>query len=168
MKHKRQSKINISYIKQKFLRIVMGAMGALMLLSAPNAFAFPTSGTCAMLATPPVPVGAPIPHNNTYNVLAMITFTSATTGTIDAFTAGVTYTGEIDGIAGFAGYTGLGLGLPLAITSPGVFNSPNSKTLEFTKHGDSQPTTMNAFSVNGDRTILIQGVSDPFSGVCQF
>ena len=153
-------------LKQKFLRTVMGGMGALMLLSTPHAFAiFPTSGTCAMLVTPPVPAGAVVPLYDTYNVLAMLTFTGAA-GTIDFSAVGVEYNGG--GAPHYPPFDELG-SAPLAITA-GLLPSADSKTLSFYRIvGDpGSLITINAFSVNGGRTILIQGANGPFSGVCQF
>jgi hypothetical protein len=145
----------------KFLRTVLGGIGAVMLLSAPHAFAFPTSGTCAMLVTPPVPVGASIPHGDTYNVLATMTFTGATTGTMDFHAAGVQYTSS--GVEYFPANDKTRLGLSVAI---GPSSLPGARGLSFTIDGTL--VTANAFAVNGDRTLLIQGATEPFSGVCQF
>ncbi len=147
-------------LKQKFLRTVLGGMGTLLLLSAPNAFAFPTTGTCAMLVTLAVPVGATPPHTKGYNILATLTFTSATTGTIEYTgtralyaTTGVTVAGNETG------------SWPMTIAAGPI---TGSKTFSFTDTVYSQTISGNMYAVNGDRTILVQGASDLFSGVCQF
>ena len=75
-----------SSLKQQLLRAFAGGVLAAALLPASNAFAvatFPTSGSCAMLVTMPVPYGKTLGTTSGYNVLAVITFTSATAGTID-------------------------------------------------------------------------------------
>jgi hypothetical protein len=147
-------------LNQKFLRTVMAGMGALLLLSAPNAFAFPTTGTCAMLVTQPVPYGATVPHSTGYNILATLTFTSATAGTIEYVGARATY--ATTGITAGAPNTG---SWPFTIAAGPI---DGSKTFSFTDTAYSQTISGNMYAVNGDRTILVQGANDLFSGVCQF
>ena len=149
--------------KQKFLRTVLGGMGVLALLSAPSAFAFPTTGTCAMLATQAVPYGADVfpPHEKGYNILATLTFTSATTGTVNYVNARATYatTGVTAGTAE--------IGSRSFTVAPGPI--PGSRT--FTLIDTAIPpinVIATMYAVNGDKTILIQGSNDLFSGVCQF
>ena len=146
--------------KQKFLRTVLGGMGALMLLSAPSVFAFPTTGTCAMLVTQPVPYGATVPHSKGYNILATLTFTSATTGTVSYVNARATYdtTGVTAGIPEIGSF-------PFTIATGPI---AGSKTFSFTDPIDSSTLTASMYAVNGDKTILVQGSNDLFSGVCQF
>ncbi|MEK6698622.1 MAG: hypothetical protein AABZ10_06200 [Nitrospirota bacterium] len=151
-------------LKQKFLRTVMGGTVALLLLSAPNAFAFPSRGTCAVLITAPVPVGATFPRSEIYNVLGKITFNSDTTATIDLLAVGAQYTEN--GVS--HGTDEFGSGLLVDIIAGGL-GSPESKTLTFIRpEKPDYPVVINAYSVNGGRTILLQGASSPFSGVCQF
>ena len=147
--------------KQKFLRAVLGGMGVLALLSAPSAFAFPTTGTCAMLVTKPVPYGATVPHDSGYNVLATLTFTSATTGTVSYVSARATYatTGVTAGTAE--------IGSRLFTVAPG----PIAGSMTFTLIDTATPpinVIATMYAVNGDKTILVQGANDLFSGVCQF
>ncbi len=156
-------------LKQKFLRTVLGGMGALMLLSVPNAFAapaFPTTGDCGMLVTMPVPAGVTPPLGDSYNVLARITFTGTATGTIDFNVVGALYTAT--GVRPSVGDSTAG-SLPLNITSGPPVLGPDSRTISFTDPGPPLSTvTANMYAVNGGRTILVQGTSEPFSGVCQF
>ncbi len=147
-------------LKQKFLRTVLGGMGTLLLLSAPNAFAFPTTGTCAMLVTQPVPYGAIVPHSTGYNILATLTFTSATAGTVNYFSARATY--ATSGTTAGTPETG---SWPFTIAAGPI---AGSKTFSFTDTVYSHTVSGNMYAVNGDRTILVQGASDLFSGVCQF
>ena len=147
--------------KQKFLRAVLGGMGVLALLSAPSAFAFPTTGTCAMLVTQPVPYGATVPHEKGYNILATLTFTGATTGTVSYVSARATYatTGVTAGTAE--------IGSRLFTVAPG----PIAGSMTFTLIDTATPpinVIATMYAVNGDKTILIQGSNDLFSGVCQF
>lgn len=147
-----------SNLKQKFLRSALGGMGALMLLSAPSAFAFPTTGTCAMLVTQPVPYGASLPHSTGYNILATLTFTSAVAGTVSYVSARANYA-----------ITGISAGTPeIGSFSFTVAAGPiaGSKTVTLNPGVDS--ITAHMYAVNGDRTILVQGSNDLFSGVCQF
>ncbi len=147
-------------LKQKFLRTVLGGMGALLLLSAPSAFAFPTTGTCAMLVTQPVPYGASLPHSTGYNILATLTFTSATAGTVEYVGARATYA-----------TTGVTVGTPETGSWPFTIAAgpiAGSKTFSFTDTTYGSTVTANMYAVNGDRTILVQGANDLFSGVCQF
>ncbi|HEY0721072.1 MAG TPA: hypothetical protein VGE50_07455 [Gammaproteobacteria bacterium] len=146
-------------LKQKYLRnLVCGAAG-MMLLSASNAFAFPTSGTCAMLVTKPVPAGALTPYNNTYNILATLTFTGATSGTVHFNAMGVTYDTTGPAVSVADSQTSTAAGLSFVITDGPI---PGSKLL------DGGNLKMNLYAVNGGKTILVQGASDLFSGVCQF
>ena len=150
--------------KQKFLRAVLGGMGVLALLSAPSAFAFPTTGTCAMLVTKPVPYGATVPHDSGYNVLATLTFTGATTGTISYVSARANYTD----LGVFADVVETRINLPFTIATGPI---PGSKTLTFTDSSTPGTTALvaNMYAVNGDKTIMVQGSNnDLFSGVCQF
>ena len=145
--------------KQKFLRAVLGGMGVLALLSAPSAFAFPTTGTCAMLVTQPVPYGATVPHEKAYNILATLTFTGATTGTVSYVSARANY--ATTGVT--AGTPEIGISLPFTIATGPI---AGSKTFSFTDTGSTVTASM--YAVNGDKTILVQGSNDLFSGVCQF
>lgn len=145
-------------LKHKVLYVVMGGIGALMSLSAPSAFAFPTSGTCAMLVTSPVPYGVSLPHSEGYNILATLTFTSATTGTVNYVDARANY--STTGVS--AGTPEIG-SFPFTVATGPI---PGSKTVTLNPDGD--PTIANMYAVNGDRTILVQGSNDLFSGVCQF
>jgi hypothetical protein len=147
-------------LKQKFLRTVLGGMGALMLLSAPSVFAFPTGGTCAMLVTQPVPYGASLPYSTGYNILATLTFTSATAGTVEYVGARATY--ATTGITAGTPNTG---SWPFTIAAGPI---AGSKTLSFTDTVYATTITANMYAVNGDKTILVQGSNDLFSGVCQF
>ncbi len=147
-------------LKQKFLRTVLGGIGTLMLLSAPSAFAFPTTGTCAMLVTQPVPYGASLPHSSGYNILATLTFTSAAAGTVNYFSARATYA-----------TTGTTVGTPETGSWPFTIAAGpigGSKTFSFTDTVYGTTVTANMYAVNGDKTVLVQGSSDLFSGVCQF
>ena len=151
-----------SNLKQKFLRSALGGMGALMLLSAPSAFAFPTTGTCAMLVTQPVPYGASLPHSTGYNILATLTFTSATGGTVSYVSRRATYT--TTGVSVGTTYSGT---FPFTIaTGPAAL--VGSKTFSFFDDVNGPTVSANMYAVNGDRTILVQGSNDLFSGVCQF
>lgn len=151
-----------SNLKQKFLRSALGGMGALMLLSAPSAFAFPATGTCAMLVTQPVPYGATDPHSKGYNILATLTFTSAMGGTVSYVSARATY--ATTGVTAGTPETG---SFPFTIaTGPAAL--VGSKTFSFTDTVYGSTVTANMYAVNGDKTILVQGANDLFSGVCQF
>jgi len=157
-----------SNLKQQFLRTVIGGALIAGMLPATNAFAalpaFPTSGSCAMLVTQPVPYGASLPANAGYNMLAIITFTSATAATIEFVatrlnyaTTGATVDPTHPSDAG------------VAVTITPVANGPTSgRRISFTPTGSPAALMANAIAVNGGSTILIQGESDAFSGVCQF
>lgn len=153
--------------KQKFLRAVIGGAMVAGLLPA-NAFAvaaFPTTGSCAMLITQPVPYGATVPFTSTYNIIAVFTFTGTTTGTADYNGVRATY-----GVGGFtiAPKVAGDNGLAIPVTIAPITGFPSARTLTFTPTGSPTPVTASAISVNGGSTLLIQGSSEPFSGVCQF
>jgi len=155
-----------SSLKQRLLCAFAGGVLAAALLPASNAFAvsaFPSSGSCAMLVTIPVPYGENLPASSPYNILAVITFTSATAGTIDYYANRVTY--DTGGVTEAAAETGSGVAVAIAsLASP----APSAaRSLTFTPTASS-PIVANAIAVNGGNTILVQGQNQPFSGVCQF
>lgn len=85
-----------SSLKQMFTRsIVAGALiVGLFPVSASAALpSFPSSGSCAMLTTMPLPVGETFPINGRgYNLLSVVTFTSTSGGTLDLNITKVNYT----------------------------------------------------------------------------
>ncbi len=158
-----------SNLKQKLLRAAAGGALIAGLLPVSNAFAvsaFPTSGSCAMLVTQPQPVAAAAPVTASYNVIALVTFTSATAGTISYHGVRVTYTATgYQVAAAAAGDSGNNLPItvaPLAGAPAGVMS------ITFTPTGAATPMSIVATAVNNGATILMQGQSDAFSGVCQF
>ena len=154
--------------KLKFLRTLIGGALIAGLLPVTNAFAvstMPTSGSCAMLVTQPVPVGVTAPFNDSgYNILAVLTFISATAGTIDYYETRVDYTAGGVAMNASASETGVAFAIaPLGGTAPAA-----ARSFTFTPSGGGGSLVANAIAVNGGNTILIQGSSVPFSGVCQF
>lgn len=156
-----------SGLKQKFIRSIVA--GALIVGLCPvSAFAalpsFPTSGSCTMLATMPLPVGETMPINGRgYNLLAVINITSATSGTLDLNIARVNYSA-----AGPTVTTPVQANaIPLTIASMGASGPTGAKTITFT-HPLGGTVVLNALAANGGNTILLQGQTDMFSGVCQF
>ncbi len=158
-----------SNLKQKFLRAAAGGALIAGLLPASNAFAisaFPTSGSCAMLVTQPQPVAAAAPVTASYNVIALVTFTSATAGTISYNGVRVTYT-STGYVAAPAVASDSGNNLPIAV-APVAGAPAGVMSITFTPTGATTPVKMIALAVNNGSTILMQGQSEPFSGVCQF
>lgn len=144
-----------SSMKQRFLRIFTGAVLFAGLFPVTNAFAL--TGTCAMLVTMPVPYGAsPLPVNRTYNILASINFTAG----IISFT-------EVS-----ATYDTGGASFNTANTQSGVafttVAGPIAGSQAITFNPGGGVITANIFPVNGNNTVLVQGATDLFSGVCQF
>ncbi len=81
-----------SGLKQKLLRAILaGALLAGLLPVSAYAATVPSSGSCSMLITKPVPYGATLPASYTYNVLAILTFTSSAGGTLNYYTTHVNY-----------------------------------------------------------------------------
>lgn len=146
-------------------KCLMGSLAAIALLGASQAWAFPTTGTCAMLVAQPVAYGQTLPATNGLNLLAALTFTSATTGTYNFMATNAVY--QSSG--------------PVAQTSPapflhsGTFTMgasliPNAKLVSMT---ETSPTpgpggTFNMYAVNSDKTVLVQGLNVLATGVCQF
>jgi len=153
-----------SGLKQKFLRVIVSGALVAGLLPVSNAFAvstFPTSGSCAMLVTQPVPYGQTLPANKGYNMLAVVTFTSATTGTFDVNEVRLNYTATGTTVQ----QPGAIAGIPFAMTSLAI--PAQGKQLTFTAPGGQQ-IIINGIAVNGGNTVLFQGINEGFSGVCQF
>lgn len=153
--------------KQKFLRTVAGVALIAGLLPATNAFAvatFPTSGSCAMLITQPVPLGQTIPALNVgYNVLAVLNFTSATGGTFDYNSTRVNYTA---GGSVVNPTVDSGTGVPFTVATVAAPAPQAIRRISITFGGNT--LVAHAIAVNGGSTLLIQGASEAFSGVCQF
>lgn len=110
-----------------------------------------------MLITSPVPYGVSLPHSEGYNILATLTFTSATTGTVNYVSARANY--STTGVS--AGTPEIG-SFPFTVAAGPI---PGSKTITL---NPPDPIIAHMYAVNGDRTILVQGGNDLFSGVCQF
>ncbi|HQT82007.1 MAG: hypothetical protein B7Z60_07065 [Ferrovum sp. 37-45-19] len=111
------------------------------------------SGTCGMIATPPIAPGA---SSSTYNVLALINFSTNTItySSMDlSFSSGVATPTQSYGTK--------------AITVTSNSNITGSYTMSFTSGSGNHTLIFNILPVNSGNTILIQGTSDPFSGVCQ-
>ena len=154
-----------SGLKQKLLRFFAGGALIAGLFPVSNAFAAaPTSGSCSMLLTQPVPYGATTPFNASYNILAILTFSSAG-NTLNAYITTANYTGS--GItmgasapyANVAFYYTVGTNVPDTITATLPISPllPNGAKLSY-----------NVAQVNGGNTILMQETDYPGSGVCQF
>jgi len=143
-----------SSLKQRFLRTLVGGVLVAALLPASNAFAL--TGTCAMLVTMPVPYGSSLPSTHGFNILAAINFTNSTisfNGVRATYaTTGTTFASTETG-SGIAFTTAAG---PIAGSQAITFN-PGSGVI-----------TANIYPVNGNNTVLVQGATDLFSGVCQF
>ena len=55
----------------------------------------------------------------------------------------------------------------VSFTAPVAGPISGSYTISFTPTGSSSAVTFNILPVNGGNTFLVQGVGDPFHGVCQ-
>ncbi len=144
-----------SSLKQRFLRTLVGGVLVAALLPASNAFAL--TGTCAMLVTMPVPYGSSLPSTHGFNILAAINFTNSTisfNGVRATYaTTGTTFASTETG-SDIAFTTAAG---PIAGSQAITFTPPVGGAL-----------TANIYPVNGNNTVLVQGATDLFSGVCQF
>src|SRR5712692_5739082 len=116
-----------------------------------------------MLVTMPVPYGKTLGTTSGYNVLAVITFTSATAGTIDYYVNRVIY--DTGGITETTAETGSGIAVTVGTLTPPAPSA--ARSIAFTPTAGS-PIVANAIAVNGGNTVLVQGQNQPFSGVCQF
>lgn len=141
------------------------------LLPVSNAFAvaaFPTSGSCAMLVTKPVPVGATMPHSATYNMIAILTITSATAATLTYGQTVVDYT--VNGYSVNPAIRRTAADVPVRIEAPAGMPEGTRGLIVSAPNLPPGMTSVDAtaIAVNGGSTILIQGNNDAFSGVCQF
>ena len=164
---------------------------SLLLFASSSAYSalptVPSSGTCAMLSRYEIPFGIDVEDlgNSGYpfSSLSTFTFTSATTGTFSSLDVAVnfqtsdgptvrnwglsrqvafTLTPMEDGVTGISG----GYLMRTAEHTAGFFNA-SGELLQ----GDSEAMSesiVHVFPVNGGRTLLMQGGSYPFTGVCQF
>lgn len=142
--------------KQTCLNVAMGCIAALALLAAPQAWAFPSSGTCGMLVTQPVPIGQTMPAINGLNLLAVVTFTSAAGGTVSYQPINGQYLAS-GPVANVGPAT---VDLPFTLSTGPI---PGTKKASL---GNGQILTM--IAVNNDKTVLVQGYNTLAQGVCQF
>lgn len=145
-----------SKIKLNFLNIFWACLGAFMFFAAPHAMAFPTSGTCAMLITQPVAYGQNLPATNGLNILATLTFTSATAGTTNFLPTNALYASSGPVVAAVPILQTASLSI-----ADGLI--PGSKKVTL-----STGQVLTVYAVNGDKTVLVQGFNTLAQGVCQF
>jgi|SRR5712691_6100415 len=145
-----------SSLKQRFLRTLVGGVLVAALLPASNAFAL--TGTCAMLVTMPVPYGASLPAVRDYNILAAIDFTNST---ISFTVTSATYATNGPTVVLL---NSIGTNIPFTTAAGPI---AGSQAISFNP-GPSGTTTANIYPVNGNQTVLVQGATSLFSGVCQF
>ncbi|SRR5712692_8057415 len=147
-----------SSLKQRFLRTFVGGVLVAALLPASNAFAL--TGTCGMLVTLPVPYGASLPADRDYNILAAINFTNST---ISFTVTSATYAADGPTVKPPLPNS-IGTNIPFTTAAGPI---AGSQAISFNP-GPSGPITANIFPVNGNQTVLVQGATSLFSGVCQF
>ena len=58
--------------------------------------------------------------------------------------------------------------IPFTMAPMGAAGPTGAMALSFARPGGGGTTILNAIAVNGGNTILLQGQSERFSGVCQF
>ncbi len=145
-----------SSLKQRFLRAFAGGVLVAALLPASNAFAL--TGTCAMLVTQPVPYGSSLPVTQGFNILAAINFTNST---ISFNEVRATYATTGTTLISANTQTGSGIAFTTAA-------GPIAGSQAITFNPGSGVITANIYPVNGNNTVLVQGATDLFSGVCQF
>ena len=141
-------------------------------LAMPNAFAvapaFPTSGTCTLLATASAPVNVTSGTSGVlYNVLGQLTFTSSTAGTA-TFTggSGTFGTGGPTASQAFIGFTSI----PFTVGAATSLNLPNAMAINIPT-GTLSALIFTAVPANGGNTLLMTQTGSsypPMSGVCQF
>ena len=140
----------------------------------------PTKGSCGFLITQPVPLGANVTNlgETLYNLMGVINFTSATTGTLSGYGADVIYQ-TIDSpkmgtptymnnatvtIAQMTSNNGFVGGYILSVSGTGVKNGV-SKAISF---------VLNAVPISGGNALLLQLAGapgtgpGPGSGTCEF
>lgn len=139
-------------------KIVVACIGALAIFASPHVFAFPISGTCAMLVTQPVAYGQTIPATNGLNILATITFTGAATGTFNYVSVVAIYT-----TSGPVAQTAPAPSLTSGTFAVADGTIPGSKKVTL-----STGQVVNMYAVNADKTILVQGFNHLSQGICQF
>lgn len=164
---------------------------SLLLLASSSAYSalptMPSSGTCAMLSRYEIPFGIDVAARGSdgypFSSLTTFTFTSATAGTFSSLDVSIdfrttdgptarnwglardvafTLTPMEDGVTGIAG----GYLMQTVAYDSSFFNTTGELL-----QGDSEAlpqSVIHVFPVNGGRTLLMQGGSFPFTGVCQF
>lgn len=164
-------------------RMIAGLLSCFALQNVHAISTIPSSGTCAYLITLPVPLGITIfPYTGTgYNVMGILTFTSASAGTMSGVVVNVTYkTSNSPSYEHSVIFTNLPFTVTSMTTSNGFLggyilsasgtgfktiapNTPISANLSF-----------NVASVNSGKTLMMQFTGSggpepgPGSGVCQF
>lgn len=154
-------------------KVLRAAVGALLVALLPMSSALaalpamPSSGTCAMLVTQAVPFGANVGSTGYgptgYNITAVLTFNSISFGTLEYYNTQVTYTSNGIQVGTATGTTPAN---PLQFSLTQSTELTGSYVLTVTVN--SQTLAFNVTPTNGGKTLLIQGRTEPFSGVCQF
>lgn len=174
-----------------FLIKLFKSFVVLLLSASSSAYAalptMPSSGTCAMLSRYEIPFGIDVAARGNsgypFSSLSTFTFTSATGGTFSSLDVGVNFQTS-DGPT----VRNWGLSRQVAFTltpmEDGVTGISGGYLMQTAEHNASffnetgellqgEPEAMpefiiHVFPVNGGRTLLMQGGSYPFTGVCQF
>ncbi len=147
--------------KKHLLGAFAGCSGVIMLAAAPSAMAlgtFPTTGTCAMLVSHGSPEGATVPIQIGYSSLATIDFSA---GTMQKETTKLTYSATGPTVTANTAAT------KSLTVAAGSFGS-SSRVVTVNNNFPNPDDTFNLIAVNGGNTLLVQGISNPSHGVCQF
>lgn len=146
--------------KKHLLGAFAGCSGVIMLVAAPSVMAlgtFPTTGTCAMLVSHGSPEGATVPIQIGYSSLATIDFSA---GTMQKETTKLTYSATGPTVTAITSAT------KSFTVAAGSFGS--SSRVVIVNNSPNLNDNYNLIAVNGGNTLLVQGISNPSHGVCQF
>jgi len=147
---------------------------------ATNVATMPTSGTCALLITLPIPYLSTSNLGFTgYNMLGQITFTSATAGTFNGTVVNPTFTTSNSpyiGANSSVNLNNIAVAVSTMTTSNGFVGGYKMTFTNTSSGNQSILFELNAVPANGGKTIMVQssGVGTanspglgPGSGVCQ-
>ena len=168
----------------KNLRVLTASIAAIGVFAGftPAAWAG-LSGSCGMLTAFPHPfIDSYLAYNGTvtsaasggYNMSG--TITTAATGTKDMdvlavinFSTNTITFNVTEATISASGVTYSPAAATASFNPPAAGSGPvpGSYTISFTPPGSPNAVTLNILPVNGGNTFLVQGVGDPFHGVCQ-
>jgi hypothetical protein len=160
----RINKLN-TFASKPMLFLARSAISAIGFAISVHALAAPFSGTCAMLYVEPVPLNEPAGAISGGTILAELSLTNAGANgsTVSANIANVKVKYDATSTTTLPPVVNSGTGAVSWNAAGAPFSTATSQAGVMTIGA----LTFNVYSVNNNKTLLVQGVTKPGSGLCQ-